>query len=243
MRTFLYIFIIISFMASCSLKKTGQVSNKLDENSIEFVFLLGKNLPCDSILWGASIDFVNDSLLIIEELSGTSTYGVYRVYSDKLVKEGSFLTIGNGPFEAVQPYLWGNGDKNILYVTDFSGRLRCIYKMNVEKIYHKDLWETIHAPDAGEHLLFPSVAMMNDTLCFIVGSGLYSDNILSVIDFKLGTTEEVDEFKFPGFNSPSELKVAKHMVYCDAELLKHPTENKIVYAGRLGRYIEIFEID
>lgn len=25
-------------MASCSLKKTGQVSNKLDENSIEFVF-------------------------------------------------------------------------------------------------------------------------------------------------------------------------------------------------------------
>ena len=70
---------------------------------------------------------------------------------------------------------------------------------------------------------------MNDTLCFIVGSGLYSDNILSVIDFKLGTTEEVDEFKFPGFNSPSELKVAKHMVYCDAELLKHPTENKIVY--------------
>ena len=66
MRTFLYIFIIISFMASCSLKKTGQVSNKLDENSIEFVFLLGKNLPCDSILWGASIDFVNDSLLIIE---------------------------------------------------------------------------------------------------------------------------------------------------------------------------------
>ena len=53
-------------MASCSLKKTGQVSNKLDENSIEFVFLLGKNLPCDSILWGASIDFVNDSLLIIE---------------------------------------------------------------------------------------------------------------------------------------------------------------------------------
>ena len=160
-------------MASCSLKKTGQVSNKLDENSIEFVFLLGKNLPCDSILWGASIDFVNDSLLIIEELSGTSTYGVYRVYSDKLVKEGSFLTIGNGPFEAVQPYLWGNGDKNILYVTDFSGRLRCIYKMNVEKIYHKDLWETIHAPDAGEHLLFPSVAMMNDTLCFIVGSGLY----------------------------------------------------------------------
>lgn len=39
-------------------------------------------------------------------------------------------------------------------------------------------------------------------LCFIVGSGLYSDNILSVIDFKLGTTEEVDEFKFPGFNSP-----------------------------------------
>lgn len=79
------------------IKKTGQVSNKLDENSIEFVFLLGKNLPCDSILWGASIDFVNDSLLIIEELSGTSTYGVYRVYSDKLVKEGSFLTIGNGP--------------------------------------------------------------------------------------------------------------------------------------------------
>lgn len=73
MRTFLYIFIIISFMASCSLKKTGQVSNKLDENSIEFVFLLGKNLPCDSILWGASIDFVNDSLLIIEELSGTYT--------------------------------------------------------------------------------------------------------------------------------------------------------------------------
>ena len=69
-------------MASCSLKKTGQVSNKLDENSIEFVFLLGKNLPCDSILWGASIDFVNDSLLIIEELSGTSTYGVYRVYSE-----------------------------------------------------------------------------------------------------------------------------------------------------------------
>ncbi len=42
MRTFLYIFIIISFMASCSLKKTGQVSNKLDENSIEFVFFIGQ---------------------------------------------------------------------------------------------------------------------------------------------------------------------------------------------------------
>lgn len=29
-------------MASCSLKKTGQVSNKLDENSIEFVFFIGQ---------------------------------------------------------------------------------------------------------------------------------------------------------------------------------------------------------
>ena len=52
-------------MASCSLKKTGQVSNKLDENSIEFVFFLGKNLPCDSILWGASIDSVSYTHLYI----------------------------------------------------------------------------------------------------------------------------------------------------------------------------------
>lgn len=63
------------------------------------------------------------------------------------------------------------------------------------------------------------------------------------MDFKLGTTTEVDAFKFPGFNSPSELRVAKRLVYCDAELLKHPTENKIVYANRRGRYIEIFEIE
>ena len=72
------------------IKKNGQAFIVMMKIPIEFV-LLGKNLPCDSILWGASIDFVNDSLSIIEELSGTSTYGVYRVYSDKLVKEGSFL--------------------------------------------------------------------------------------------------------------------------------------------------------
>lgn len=63
------------------------------------------------------------------------------------------------------------------------------------------------------------------------------------MDFKLGTTTEVDAFKFPGFNSPSELRVAKHLVYCDAELLKHPTENKIVYANRLDIYRERFEIE
>ena len=36
--------------------------------------------------------------------------------------------------------------------------------MNVEKIYHKRLRETIHSD--GEHLLLPSVAMMNDTLLY-----------------------------------------------------------------------------
>ncbi|WP_301062247.1 hypothetical protein [Phocaeicola sp.] len=195
------------------------------------------------MLWGVGIDFVNDDLLIIEERTERAKYGVYRTDTDKLIKEGAFLAIGNGPFEAIHPYLWGNGNKDTLYAADFSGRLRCVYRINVEHIYHKDLWETLHAPDAGELLLFPSMAMMNDTLCFVIGSGLYSDNILSVIDFKSGIVEEVDGFNFPGFNPPSEFKVAKHLVYCDATLLKHPTKDKLVYAGRVGRHIEILETE
>lgn len=243
MRTFLCIFVIIGLMFSCTPRRTGQPFTQAEEDSVEHISLLGKNLPYDSILWGAAINFVNDNRIIIEELSSPLVYGVYGTNSEKLVKEGAFLRIGNGPFEFIQPYLWGNAETNVIYAADFSGRLRCIYKINIEDIYNKESWKLIQVPDAGELLLFPSIAMMNDTLGFIVGSGLYSDNILSVMDFKLGTTEEVDGFKFPGFNAPSELKVAKHVVYCDAQLLKHPTENKIVYAGRLGRYIEIFEIE
>lgn len=49
------------------------------------------------------------------------------------------------------------------------------------------------------------------------------------------------DFSFPTFSSPTDLKVADHLVYGNASLAKHPLLSKLVYTCRYGRFVEILE--
>ena len=87
------------------------------------------------------IDFVKDGHLFIQELSNDLLYGVYRIEDDSLIKEGGFLTKGEGPFEVVHPDLWGNEDDSFVHVSNYAGIIKEIYSIKMADIYHKEKME------------------------------------------------------------------------------------------------------
>lgn len=239
-----YIFsLLVVVFTGCTSNKKNDIKCEVINDTISYTTLVGTNLSNDSTLWGMKVDFVINGRLFIQELSNDKLYGVYNVAGDKLIKEGSFLTKGNGPFEVVHPDLWGNENDSVLYISNYLGTVKEIFIMKVSDIYKKDCWRTIEFPDPQKSLFFPSVLMINDSICVVAGSELNSKSVLSRVDIKTGEISEIAGYAFPGFNLPSDIKVVEHMIYCDAQLLKHPTENKFVYGCKLGRYAEILELD
>lgn len=213
-----------------------------DANSVEEISLKGTYLKADSTLWGMKIDYVCDNKLFIQELGNDEQYGIYKVEGEALRSEGSFLTKGNGPYEVLHPDLWGHAEDSAFYVSNFPGKIDRIYKISMKDVFNEKKWKEIPFPESGDGmLLFPSVAMMSDNSCVMTGSEVNSESILSYIDLESGEVTGLN-FKFPGFRAAGEPCILEHLVYCDAQLLKHPSQDKLLYACRAGRYMHILEI-
>lgn len=242
MKIYIYYLLLIVLGTSCTSnkKRTDKIEKQADQPV--YTVVNGENLKNDSILWGVKIDFITDNRLIIQELSNELLYGVYCIEDDKLIREGGFLTKGGGPFEVVHPDLWGNEGDSVFYISNHTGMIKEIYTIRTKDIYHKEKWNVTQFPDSQGGLFYPSIAVMNDSICVVSGSKLSSVNMLSCVNLQTGEISELD-FPFPGFSLPSGLKVVEHMIYCDAQLLKHPTRNKLLYACRLGRYAKIIELE
>ena len=61
-------------------------------------------------------------------------------------------------------------------------------------IYHKEKWNIIPFPDSQGCLFYPSIAIMNDSICVVSGSKLSSVNILSYVNLQTG---EISDLDFP----------------------------------------------
>ena len=242
MKNYIYYLLLLALSISCTANKKGIDKTEKQTDQLVYTHVSGENLKNDSTLWGMKIDFVKDGHLFIQELSNDLLYGVYRIEDDSLIKEGGFLTKGEGPFEVVHPDLWGNEDDSVFYVSNYAGIIKEIYSIKMADIYHKEKWNIIPFPDSQGCLFYPSIAIMNDSICVVSGSKLSSVNILSYVNLQTGEISDLD-FPFPGFVLPSDFKTAEHMIYCDAQLLKHPSQNKLLYVCRLGRYVKIVEIE
>ena len=242
MKNYIYYLLLLALSISCTANKKGIDKTEKQTDQLVYTHVSGENLKSDSTLWGMKIDFVKDGHLFIQELSNDLLYGVYRIEDDSLIKEGGFLTKGEGPFEVVHPDLWGNEDDSVFYVSNYAGIIKEIYSIKMADIYHKEKWNIIPFPDSQGCLFYPSIAIMNDSICVVSGSKLSSVNILSYVNLQTGEISDLD-FPFPGFVLPSDFKTAEHMIYCDAQLLKHPSQNKLLYVCRLGRYVKIVEIE
>lgn len=233
------LFLLVLVLASCSSNKAKHQEQGSEADSLSFVSLAGETLSCDSTLWGLSLDMIGEHRLLVEELSSPLLYGIYDIREDKLVKEGSLLRKGNGPHEVSSPE-YQCTDSTFL-IANYSGTLRTIYRMKHHDLFHEEDWETIKFPTDHGYLLFPYFVMLNDSLCVMTGSKPDSDKILTYVNLKSGAMGELD-FSFPGFHLSTDLKTAEHLVYCDAQLAKHPSDEKFVYTCRLGRYVEIIEM-
>ena len=241
MRNYIYYLLLLVLSLSCTSNK-----RKIDKNTqlgkLAYTNVNGTNLKNDSTIWGMKVDLVTDNRLIIQELSNELLYGVYRVEGEKLIKEGGFLTKGVGPFEMIHPDLWGNEGDSVFYISNYSGMVKEIYTVKKTDIYNKEKWKIIKFPDPQECLFYPSIAILDDSICIVSGSKLNSINILSRVNLQTGSISDLD-FSFPGFNLPSGFKIVEHMIYCDAQLLKHPRQNKLLYVCRLGKYAKILEME
>ncbi len=210
--------------------------------SIKEVGLKGTCLAADSILWGMKIDYACNDRLFIQELANTEQYGIYKVNRDRLQKEGSFLKKGDGPYEVLHPDLWGHVQDSAFYVSNFPGRLDRIYRISMKDVLNKAKWKLVRFPDPKKGmLLFPSIAIMNDSCCVVTGSDVNSESILSYVNLESEEFTELN-FKFPGFRTAKDHCVMEHLVYCDAQILKHPSQDKLLYACRSGRYMHILEM-
>lgn len=242
MKNYIYYLLLLALSISCTTNKKRIDKTEKTTSQPVYTNISGENLKSESTLWGMKIDFVTDNRLIIQELSNDFLYGIYRIDNDRLIREGGFLTKGVGPFEVVHPDLWGNEGDSIFYISNYAGIIKEIYAIRMADVYHKEKWNSIKFPDSQGCLFYPSIAIMNDSICVVAGSKLNSVNILSYVNLQTGEILDLD-FPFPGFVLPSEFKVAEHMIYCDAQLLRHPNQNKLLYVCRLGRYARIMEIE
>lgn len=241
MNKYLYTFIILLCSISCSQIKTDMskgeitIENKTRNSKI----LHGQNLTCDSELWGMKIEYVNDKYIYIQELSNADLYGVFNIQENKLVRQKGFLHRGNGPYEVINPSLCKAGGEDSIYITNSQGVITDIYALNVKDIYAPDFWNRIKFPSIKEGaLIYPSIAILNNEICIVTGSFVNSTSILSQINLKTGEIKNLD-FEFPEYNHFSQIKAVEHMAYCDANLLKRPNSNKLLYTCKIGRYAVI----
>lgn len=143
MKNYIYYLLLLALSISCTANKKGIDKTEKQTDQLVYTHVSGENLKSDSTLWGMKIDFVKDGHLFIQELSNDLLYGVYRIEDDSLIKEGGFLTKGEGPFEVVHPDLWGNEDDSVFYVSNYAGIIKEIYSIKMADIYHKEKWNII----------------------------------------------------------------------------------------------------
>lgn len=237
---FLLLFFLLQISCSNLNKKNKSVETQNDRFELPQKELKGHKLKCDSTIMGLRVDFICNNKLIIEELSQHKLYSIFNLQNDSLQKISSFLEKGNGPFEVTNSF-YQTTDSSI-YIANYTGTINKIYKINNNNIFDKSKWITLTIPQEHKALLFPNFIMLNDSICISTGGDLLKDNILTAIDYKSGIIKGID-FKFPGFKISGNGCAANFLVYCDAQINKHPKLSKFVYTCRLGRFIEIFEMD
>lgn len=233
-----YIICTCLLLFSCSLKKSKDKDNTIQE--LPTIQLQGEYLKCDSDIWGMKIDFIDENQFLIEELSQNKLYAIYELNGNSLRKKGSFLTKGNGAWEVINPSYQVTDSS--LFIANYSGTISKVYKIRKEYPFDKDKWEVVDMPLNHNCLLFPNFVMFNDSICIATGGELTDNKILSAINFKRNKVEAIN-YTFPGINVATYVKSADFLVYCDAKLAKHPSLSKFVYTCRLGRFIEILEMD
>lgn len=243
-KKFIYILMACLILCSCTSPKNNRQSNRQsnrEDPRPALKDLKGKDLPCDSMLWGMKIDFIGTDRLIVEELSQPKLYSIYKIQKDSCInKTGSILTKGNGHLEVINPTY--QATDSALFVADYSGTISKIYSIPYNHIFDRDKWKTTAMPIGHKSLLFPYFIMLNDSICIATGGELNSNKILTGINTQSGEVKEID-FPFPGFSTSANVKPADFLVYCDAQLAKHPSLPRFVYTCRLGRFVEILEMD
>lgn len=236
-----FFILLLCCLGSCSLKNSDSKAS-LDKDSTPETSISGEFLTCDSILWTLGIEAMWNNYLIVKG-AGEYIYDVFSLSDKSLKKEGSFLKKGNGPFEMLHSDLFKDVARQQLYVSNFNGGIQHVYAISLDRpdrLYDTSSWEPIPFPDYPNHLLFPAMVILNDSTWVLPGSEINADNILSSINMKTGELHKLN-FKFPTahLKTPYQRKIADQMIYSDATLQKHPTQDKIVYSSTSGRYAEI----
>ncbi len=238
----LYVFLFISCMPQ---KKQTEVESLEDISDIPFTEIDGKQFICDSVIWGLDMEtLVNNEFIIIRNTRSDYCYDIYRIDNEHLIKENSFLKRGNGPREAVQSYLFKEENKNMIYLLDFQGKIKKTYGVSlsdINNVYNTDNWEITDFPTFDQSILFTSPIAVNDSIWIFPGGRTDSNHILSKINRKTMKISPLN-FTFPEFNLKTDKTIAQLLIYGDAHLLKHPSQNKLLYACKVGRYAEIISL-
>ncbi len=235
------ILLLFLLCLSCTHKKEKTVIDSPND-SISAACLEGEFLLCDSIIWNPGIEILSDNHIMIKS-TGNYFYEVYKISNKKLIKEGNFLRKGSGPFEMIHNDMFKESVHNKLYISDFNGKIEHVYSIaldDLNNLYDTSKWEIIHFPNYSKHIFFPPITILNDSIWVLPGSEINADNIISSININNGDMYKLD-FKFPtaSFKLPGQRNIIEQMIYSDATLLKHPTQDKLLYVCSSGRYAEI----
>lgn len=236
-------------MYSCSEKapkaQTQIESDNKNEN-VKEVNLKSELIHCDSILWGANFIAQIDNYLIMQSVRSDPFFWIYEIQNNKIIEKGSFLSFGEGPFEANIPYSFYDNKMNKLFICNFSGILQSMYSIDlqhIDNLYNTSKWKTIKVPDTKTFYVGTSMLALNDSTLLTLGSPFSSQNLYSVIKMSDSnpTIAELD-YLCPQTDGTFNIDpVVKQGVYMDATITKHPYLDKFVYACGSGKYADIIE--
>lgn len=207
--------------------------------------LLGETISSDSIIWGGTIAGLVDDYILLFSNQTEYFFYVYKISGDRLIYDGSFLEKGNGPFEMLQPYSFYDEADNKLYIYDYVGKLRVMYSIclrDMKNLYNTDTWEIVKIPETAGCYLGYSLTKISSNKYLLLASKFGYKSLFSIMDVDKNSLSDLN-IHFPNDGVTNVDPIVKQGVYMDGSVIKHPIDNKIVYACGTGKYAEIISLD
>jgi len=240
MKKYLYFTILLACI-SCA----DSSRQRIKSFSEKYTELKGETLPCDSVLLASRIVSFFDNNIVTIRYSGKYIFTVYHVDNNQIKEIGSFGKEGTGPNElSGKVNCYFDQIHNSFYIFDMNSNNVKSYQIDlssVANLFNVNAWKQIQVPSF-EKTFWESFTPVSDSLLIALGGNTDKMNLLSIIDLK---TKSMNELAIPFPHDGIDVApLTKRFVYNCGELLKRPSANQFLYyCASWGNYAEIMTLE
>ncbi|ADV43348.1 BF3164 family lipoprotein [Bacteroides helcogenes] len=229
---------IFSLLVSCTLSKKERDGSRV-------VNLEATLLSVDTAILGSKLAVLSSDILLLSTVNHSPVYDVCRIRKDSIIKIGSFMSIGEGPYEMNLSTCFISEESNNLYVYSQDYRKMFVIPFPLsENLLNTDNWEELKVPSVKNCFWsygYSAIQIVSDSSFLSVGGSYEDANVLSLIQVGK-SVEKVNGFSYPE-NESDIPNIVKRQVYNESHLVKRPFVNQYAIVGDRADYLGIFNFE